>query len=174
MECPVYVLDSNVFIQAVRQYYAFDLVPDFWEGLIWHANEGRIQSIDRVRKELEKGKDELWSWVRDHFSHAFASTDDEDVIRVYRDIMGWAQRQPRFTSAARSGFANGADAWLVAYAKARECVVVTHETSDPKSKTRVKIPDVCDAFGVPFTNTFDMLRELGGLGNQVAATSDDL
>ena len=142
--------------------------------MVWHANEGRILSIDRVKKELEKHEDELWNWIHDDFGHAFASTDDVDVITAYRDMMEWAQRQSRFTSAARSGFASGADAWLVAYAKAKHCVVVTHETRDPRCKVRVKIPDVCDAFGVPYTNTFDMLRELGGLGSQVAATGEDL
>lgn len=170
----VYVLDANVFIQAAHQYYAFDLVPSFWEGLVWHAVEGKVLSIDRVEKELKKGKDELWDWARDHFSHAFVSTDEKDIIEVYGDIMEWARRQLRFTSAARSSFANAADAWLVAYAKARRCIVVTHERPEPNCKTRVKIPDVCDALKVPYMNTFDMLRELGGLGSQAAATRDGL
>ncbi|HOB44367.1 MAG TPA: DUF4411 family protein [Bacillota bacterium] len=67
MECRVYVLDANVFIQAATQYYAFDRVPSFWEGLIWHADNGRVHSIDRVRDELKKGNDDLWSWAHDHF-----------------------------------------------------------------------------------------------------------
>jgi hypothetical protein len=173
MECEIYVLDANVFIEAARRYYAFDLVPDFWDGLIWHANEGRVRSIDRVRKELEKGKDELWSWAKDFFSHAFVSTGDVDVIIAYRAIMNWAQNEKRFTDAAKASFAKGADAWLVAYANAKGYVVVTQERPDSRAKTRIKIPNVCVAFEVPFMNTFDMLRKLGGLGSQVAATSDD-
>lgn len=170
----VFVLDANVFIQAAHQYYAFDLVPSFWEGLVWHADEGRVLSIDRVSNELKKGKDELWDWARERFGHAFVSTDEEDVIEVYADIMEWVRRELRFTPAARSSFANAADAWLVAYAKARRCVIVTHERPEPNCKTRVKIPDACDAFKVPYANTFDMLRELGGLGSQAAATRDGL
>ncbi len=54
-----YVLDANVFIEAARRYYAFDLVPRFWESLIHHAAKGRIESIDRVKQELDKGKDEI-------------------------------------------------------------------------------------------------------------------
>ncbi len=82
-----YVLDSNVFIEAARHYYAFDLVPAFWENLIRNAANGRIQSIDRVKKELDRGKDELAGWANERFSHAFASTDDEDAIESYREIM---------------------------------------------------------------------------------------
>ncbi|HBK59516.1 MAG TPA: hypothetical protein DDZ84_01810 [Firmicutes bacterium] len=104
----VYVLDANVFIQAAHQYYAFDLVPSFWEGLVWHAGEGRVLSIDHVEKELKKGKDELWDWARDHFSHAFVSTDEKDVIGVYGDVMEWARKELRFTPAARSSFADAA------------------------------------------------------------------
>jgi hypothetical protein len=101
MECQSYVLDSNVFIQAANQYYAFDLVPSFWEGLVWHADRGRVLSIDRVSQELTKGQDELWSWARDHFSSAFASTNEKNVIEVYGDIMKWAKEQTQFTVAAR-------------------------------------------------------------------------
>lgn len=173
MECEVYVLDSNVFIEAARRYYAFDLVSDFWEGLIWHADEGRILSIDRVKKELKKGQDELWNWARDCFSHAFTSADDADVIAAYTAIMIWAQNEEQFSEAAKASFAKGADAWLVAYAKAKGCVVVTQERPERDAKNRIKIPNVCQAFEVPFIDTFGMLRKLGGLGRQVTATSDD-
>jgi len=80
-----------------------------------------VLSIDRVSQELTKGQDELWSWARDHFSSAFASTNEKNVIEVYGDIMKWAKEQTQFTAAARAGLASGADAWLVAYAKAKGC-----------------------------------------------------
>jgi len=89
----VYVLDSNVFIEAARRYYAFDLAPRFWESLIEHANTGEIESIDWIKKELEKGKgkkgeeDELARWSDSDFSHAFCSTDEEDVIEFYGQVM---------------------------------------------------------------------------------------
>lgn len=43
-----YVLDANVFIEAARRYYAFDLAPAFWRALIKHAIQGRVLSIDRI------------------------------------------------------------------------------------------------------------------------------
>lgn len=157
----VYVLDANVFIEAARRYYAFDLVPKFWESLIDHAANGQIQSIDRVKKELVRGKDELAGWAKGHFSHAFGTTDDADVIQSYGQIMTWVQSQIQFSDAAKADFASGADGWLVAYAKAKGCVVVTHEVPAPDAKRKIPIPNVCEAFDVPFIDTFQMLRALG-------------
>ena len=158
---PSYVLDANVFIEAARRYYAFDLAPKFWESLAQQATDGRIHSIDRVKQELERGRDELTAWAKADFSHGFASTDNTAVIRVYAQIMTWVQSQARFLDAAKADFARGADGWLVAYAKVNGCVVVTHEVPAPEARRKVPLPDVCQAFGVPFVDTFAMLRALG-------------
>lgn len=156
-----YVLDANVFIEAARRYYAFDLAPRFWESLAHHAASGRVRSIDRVKQELERGKDELAQWVDDNFSNALASTDEPDVIQSFSEIMTWVQAQNQFSAAAKADFANGADGWLVAYARAKGCVVVTQEVLAPDARRKVPIPNVCQAFDVPFVNTFEMLRALG-------------
>lgn len=58
-------------------------------------------------------------------------------------------------------FANGADGWLVAYARAKGHVVVTHEQLSADVRRKVPIPNVCNAFGVRYVDTFEMLRELG-------------
>ena len=39
--------------------------------------------------------------------------------------------------------------------------MVTRETTDPSCKRRVKIPDVCNAFGILCTDPFDAYRQLG-------------
>jgi len=54
-----------------------------------------------------------------------------------------------------------ADGWLVAYAKVKGCVVVTHELPSPDVRRKVPIPNVCRAFNVQFVDTFEMLRTLG-------------
>jgi hypothetical protein len=75
--------------------------------------------------------------------------------------MTWVQAQNQFSPAAKADFANGADGWLVAYARAKGCVVVTQEVPAPDARRKVPIPNVCQAFDVPFVNTFEMLRALG-------------
>ena len=161
MDGTTYVLDANVFIEAARRYYAFDLAPIFWESLVHHAANGRIQSIDRVKEELERGNDELATWIREHFSDAFASTDEGDIIGSYREVMGWVQAQDQFSDAAKADFATGADGWLVAYARSEERIVVTHELPATDARRKVPIPNVCEAFGVTYVDTFAMLREMG-------------
>jgi hypothetical protein len=161
-EGKIYVLDANVFIEAARRYYAFDIVPAFWQALLAHASSTRLLSIDRVRGELQRGNDELAQWARSDFDQWFASTDQDDVVQAYGQIMRWAQAEEQFTAAAKAGFADqeNADAWVVAYAKTRGYVVVTHEQFEAKSK-KIKIPNACEAFSVPYVDTFRMLRELG-------------
>lgn len=158
---PSYSLDANVFIEAARRYYAFDLVPRFWTGLEQLAREGRVRSVDRVKQELEKGHDRLAEWAARDFAHGFASTDTAEVLAEFRRVIAWVTAEAQFTDAAKQQFASGADGWLVAYARANGDVVVTQEQLSVDVRRRVPIPNVCNAFGVRYVDTFQMLRELG-------------
>lgn len=156
-----YILDANVFIEAARHYYAFDIAPPFWESLVHHSRDGRIQSIDRIKRELERGKDDLATWAATEFTDAFASTDHENITEYYREVISWVQAQDQFSDAAKSDFASGADGWLVAYAGVNEAIIVTHEVRNPNIRRKVPIPNVCDVFDVNYLDTFEMLRQLG-------------
>lgn len=155
-----YLLDANVLIEAYRRYYAFDLAPKFWDELINHSEKGKIVCIDRVKRELLKGNDELADWI-DRCSCPFLNTGDPKTLTAYAEVMQWAMDEPRFFPEAKSEFARVADAWIVAYAKAHDCVVTTMEMPDRNGRRRIKIPDACDVFSVPYVNTFSMLRQLG-------------
>lgn len=159
---PVYLLDANVFIEAARRYYAFDIAPAFWNALVEQAEMGRVISIDRVRDELKRGKDDLAEWAGNAFEPWFASTVDDSILAVYREVMQWASEQTQFVEQAKEEFAQAenADAWVVAFAKAKGCIVVTHEQFDPNVRRRIPIPNVCRAFDVSYLDTFQMLRAL--------------
>ena len=156
-----FVLDANVFIEAARRYYAFDIAPAFWENLIRHAANEQLQSIDRVKHELERGKDELAAWATSNFSTAFISTDQEDVIESYGGVINWVQAQSQFLDVAKADFAASADGWLIACAKSKGFIVVTHEVLDPGIRRKIPIPNVCQALGVSYVDTFAMMRALG-------------
>ena len=160
MGSPVYVLDANVFMEAARRYYAFDLAPGFWRGLEQHASMGQIKSIDKVKQELDKGKDDLAEWADTKFKDAFVTTNRQDVIDVYARIVAWVAGRDQYTDAAKHKFASGADGWLVAFAVACQCVVVTQEMPAPHARNTVKIPEVCDEFGARYVDSFTMLRTL--------------
>jgi len=158
----VYLLDADVFIQAKRNHYRFEVCPGFWAALIAQNRGGRLLSIDKVQAELMRGKDELSEWVEETApSTMFAHSGTPEVTAAFRQVMTWVDSRDQYKPAAKSKFAGDADPWLIAFAKARGLVVVTHEESAELSKKKVKIPDVCAAMGVQVVNTFDMLADLG-------------
>jgi hypothetical protein len=160
---PVYVLDSDVFMTAARSYYAFDLVPTFWRVLVGEASNGRLLSIDRVKAEIDRGNDRLRQWANNDFARWFEPTNRDKILRQYGLIMRWASSHGLFKDAAKAEFADAenADPWLVAYAKVTNRTVVTNEQYSPDSRRKIKIPNVCTAFGVDYVDTFQMLRALG-------------
>jgi len=157
-----FLLDANVFIQAYRRYYAFEICPGFWTALVEQHGRGRVFSLRRVRDELDRGTDDLAKWARSELPDiCFSKTDDSDTMAAFAEAQRWVDRQPRYLAEAKTEFATVADGWLPAYARSRSLVVVTHELPDAASKKTVMIPDVCNALGVKWIDTFDMLRELG-------------
>jgi hypothetical protein len=101
--------------------------------------------------------------VNGHFHDWLENSSDAGVLAAYGEVIQWALAQSPYTDAAKAEFADAenADAWVVAYAKAKGCVVVTQEKPAPQSKRKVKVPDVCNAFGVMWIDTFVMMRRLG-------------
>lgn len=158
-----FVLDTNVFVQAHRAYYAFDIAPGFWTSVLSHAKSGRLVSVDRVHDEvLNGGKgDALEGWVKKHApKEMFASSKTAEIVATFAPMMQWVQSEARFTADAKAEFAEKADGWLIAYAKKHGLILVTHEGFNPDRKNKVLIPVVCKLFGVHYTDTFGMLRAL--------------
>lgn len=162
-----FLVDSNILIEAHKAHYAWDFCPGFWDALVAGHAAGRVLTIDRVKEEIEKGKDWISTWaVNDVPTTCFAATKtDAAVIGVWTQCQTWAsgRTSPSFTPEALLDFARveTADAWLVAYAAIHKYVVITHEISEPQRRNKVKIPDACKVFGVAYDTPFQMLRELG-------------
>jgi hypothetical protein len=158
-----YVLDSNIFIEAKQRYYAFDVCPGFWAALVWQHGQGRVVSVDRVKAELEDFTDELSTWVATTMpAECFFDTDMDAVTSAYAEAIAWVMAQAQFSEAAKAEFAaaENADAWVIAFARAMDATIVTHEKLNPAIRRKVPIPNVCDALNVPYVDTFEMLRKL--------------
>ncbi|KAA0225299.1 DUF4411 family protein [Fimbriimonadia bacterium ATM] len=154
-----YLLDANIFIEAKNLFYRFAVCPGFWDWLAQANVDGVVFSVDQVRTDLLVGTDDLAIWAS-HQTAAFFLPVDGAVTKATVPVSAWVQGQP-FADAAKAAFFASSDYWLIAHALAYGFVVVTRETPDPKSRRRVKIPDVCRAVGVNFTNPFDMLESEG-------------
>jgi Domain of unknown function (DUF4411) len=157
----MYLLDSNVFIQAKNEYYGFDIVPAFWVWLIAANQAGTVFSIGKVRDELLDYEDELsdWARARDQAAGFFLEPDDA-VLEGLKDVAQWAQTQA-FTPGAVNEFLSSADFYLVAHAFVHGHTAVTQEVYEPAITRRIKIPNACQGLGVPWMNTYNMLRTEG-------------
>ena len=156
----LFVLDTNIFIEAHRRYYAQDLCPGFWECLTHYCRKGQIVSIDRVRDEIQVNKDSLTAWVKQAPNELFVSSAEHPVVDAFAEIMDWVQKHRQFRPEAKAAFASVADGWVAAYAKVHNAIVVTHEVFNASVRKRVPLPNVCQQFGLGYRNTFEMLREM--------------
>lgn len=160
-----YILDTNFFVQAHRQYYPFDVFPSFWDTVHTLCKEGVLVSIDKVYNELKHNNDALTRWVEAHLpKNFFVST--QEVIPQYTEIVKWAtSRSTHYKPAALSEFlhADEADAWLVAFALADRDnrKLITHEESRPEGRKKIKIPEACNAVDVCFMDSIAMFRAVG-------------
>ncbi len=103
----MYLVDSNVLIDAKNRYYAFDIAPGFWAWLeVAHA-AGEVGSIEAVHKELVDGNDELAEWAK--ANRSFFQPINQDTTSHFPALTAWAVTRP-YTQAALADFTgNNAD-----------------------------------------------------------------
>lgn len=153
-----YLLDSNTFIEAKNRYYGMSICPGYWEWMIRSYQAGHVASIDMVRQELERGNDELRVWVRDN-PQIFLEVSDDSTQTSFVEIAEYSASLAMRPGAIEE-FLNVADPWLIAKARATGATVVTHERFVPDIKKKILIPNVCEHFGVPYMDTFELLYRL--------------
>ncbi len=156
----MYLLDTNIFLEAQQRYYASDICPGFWHWLDNAMHAGLVASIVGVHDELAGYGDDLSNWItaRRHTGW-FLDVDDEATQEAYGEIVQHVEGVALYTRAHKDVFLSGADPWLIAKAKTMNVQVATHEQFSENSH-KVKIPNVCRRFGIQYSDTFDVLRRL--------------
>lgn len=155
-----YLFDTNIFITSKNQL-PYDVWPTFWRHIAELIRNGRIFSSEKVREEIERGNDELTTWMREKSTATFYIPLDSDILDQYAITQNWANNNSIFTQEARQTYADVADAYLVATAAAKKMVLVTYERSNPTCRRRVMIPDACQALDVEYCDLNIALRKLG-------------
>lgn len=157
---PLYLLDANVLIDADRDYYPMDRIPQFWYWLISEGKRGNIKIAIEVLEEIAEGRDRLATWAKDqNVIDALRLNEDADPARVDEIV--------------RKGYAGdlsdeeveriGKDPFIVSHAvaDASSRVVVTTEHAAPsKKRANRRLPDVCKTMGVDSCDTFELIRRL--------------
>ncbi len=156
----LHLLDANVLINANRQYYPLDRVPEFWEWLLHWSMAGFIKIPTEIVEEICAGTDDLAAWMSDREHRASLELDEEVEVATFRRVIeeGYA---PDLNDEEIEIL--GRDPFLVAYAipdREGRCVV-TAEVSKPRAtRANRHIPDVCDELGVPWMDSFGLIRSL--------------
>jgi hypothetical protein len=133
----------------------------YWSWFEKQLGSGKITSHRRVVEEVLAGtkkndSDPLISWVRSRKDKlADSLPDSKECQRLVGQLSEFSPT--KFGMAKTIQFTRGADLWLIARAKLDDGAVVTQESD----KKPVRIPTVCNQFGVPFKTIFQMNRELG-------------
>lgn len=155
-----YVLDANVFIEPAKKYYAFDLVPKYWNYLCTCVENGMMCSIDKVRDELLQDQ-QLINWANTKFPR-WESTKNAEAVNEFRNITEFFKSNQHYTKGAKDNFANKskADAWVISYAKINNCIVVTDERWNQERRRQIPIPNACNILGVEWIGIIEMLQSL--------------
>lgn len=169
----LYLLDANVLIDANRDYYPIERVPEFWEWLVDLAHNqktktpfemyGEIMKANRSKAKRREGetisrkKDVLIEWLgKRRGTRVLDETVNRELINQVMMCYGSDLNDEEIRKIGR-------DPFLIAYAlqDPEKRVVVTTEVSKPKRKRANRhIPDVCKDLKVRCCNTFEFIREL--------------
>ena len=168
-----YLIDANALITPYQTYYAFDLVPQFWDFLAEQVANGNIIIIDKIYDEIAANKDKkktsdaLQLWI-ETLSKYKKSVRTKEILVSYSYVVNHINDSGKYTdSAVRLWFdEKHADPWLVATAKAENHKIITFETSKGatskgQSWSVVKIPNVCEDLDVECVGLFNVLHKLG-------------
>lgn len=162
----IYLLDANTLIDAKRDYFEFERVPEFWEWIQHQGDKGSVKIPVEIYEEFEEAKnaegdrDSLAEWAsNDSVRRSLLLGEDVDrriVSRVTSHGYGQNLTDQEIENIGR-------DPFLIAHALRvpGKRVVVSTEVSRPaKKRANRKVPDVCRDMSVRCINSFQLLREL--------------
>jgi len=154
-----YLLDSNTYIQAKNMYYGMDFCPAYWDWLDSQYDNGTVASISSVYDELSSYGDTLSSWVKTR-ENQFVSVGDDATQEKYSEIVQYVYDLENKNLNKVDLFLSKADPWLIAKSCVTGAQLVTHERKVAENSKDVKIPNICEAFGVTYLSTFQLLQQL--------------
>ncbi len=150
----MYCIDTSAIIQAWRDYPP-DVFQPLWDQLDLLMQQGRLISSVEVLLELERGGDKVYAWARQR-GYAFLEADGKvqrAVTRIVNDFPSFVPKD------SHDGI--WADPYVVAIAETNGGTVITGEKRAPGNAKRIKIPNVCDARGVPCMEILELIRREG-------------
>ena len=153
----LYLLDANALIDADRDYYPIERVPEFWDWLLDNAKAGRLKVPQEIYEEIAAGRGSLPNWLKDNKSVMLL--DEEADPRTVRIVLGKYADDLTEDEVEKIG----KDPFLISYALAVPglyCVVTTEGSKPSRIRANRHIPDVCADLGIRCINTFHLIQRL--------------
>ncbi|MFN8804082.1 MAG: DUF4411 family protein [Gemmatimonas sp.] len=157
----LFLLDANVLIDAARDYYPLDVVPEFWDWLIYQGSINRVKIPVEIYEEVCSGSDDLARWLKGPEAKGALLFDEERTPAEVNQIVANGYAADLTDSEVDR---IGCDPFLISHCfadRAERCVVTTEVSKPSKTRANRHVPDVCGTFGLRYCNTFVMIRELG-------------
>jgi len=162
----LYLLDANTLIDAKRDYYAIDRVPEFWSWLVHQGQQGTIKIPVEVYEEFadtkdkDGNKDALATWAYQvEVKEALLFEEEAEQDLVARITYGGYLNNPTDDELEEIG----RDPFLISYAlkdHQNRSIVTTENSKPSRMGANRHIPDVCNSFGIRCINNFELIREI--------------
>lgn len=162
----MYLLDANILINAKREFFQFERVPEFWEWLIYQGEIGNIKIPVEVYEEFKDTNskngdpDELAEWAsREDVKRALLYEEEVDEELVQKVVHEGYVSEPTDEDVIKMG----RDPFLIAHALAnpKEIIVTSAENSKPRAQgANRKVPDVCKSMGIECINAVELINRL--------------
>jgi hypothetical protein len=162
----LYLLDANTLIDAKRDYYPIDRVPEFWSWLVFQGHQGKIKIPIEVYEEFSDTKDKdgkkdaLATWADQvEVKDALLFEEEAQQDLVARITYGGYVANPTDDELEEIG----RDPFLLSYAlkdPENRCIVTTENSKPSRLGANRHIPDVCSGFDIRCINNFQMIREM--------------
>lgn len=156
----LFLVDANVLIDADRDYYPLDRVPEFWDWLLYQGEVGTVKVPLEVYEEIVEGEGSLVDWLTNDAVRAALLLADEVDDALVAQVMATGYAADLSDDELLK---LGRDPFLVAHAltdTAGRCVVTTEVSRPTRIRANRHVPDVCAANGVRCHNTFELTRLL--------------
>ena len=149
-----YVFDSDSLINLFRYYYP-ERFPTLWEKFNTLVSEGELTSVREVFNEIGSSEDPLGTWAKEQKNVLFLESTVEE-LKFVSEIFQVKHFQAIIRKQERLKGKPVADPFVIARAKISGACVVTQEK---KTDNAAKIPNVCDQFGIRWTNLEGFMKE---------------
>lgn len=131
--------------------YPIENFAGVWERFEELIDSKEIVSPDEVYHELERGDDSLFKWLKAR--KGLFRPEEEKVQDAVKEI---SEKFPEFTE--HESELPFADPFVVGLARVNDLEVITHENKANPNK-KVKIPDVCEYYGLHRIRFLDLIKE---------------